>query len=203
MLVPVNLLWKVRLSIRKKLALGGIFSVTVIIMVFAIVRVIVISSYSPQPDQSWLYMWSSVEQAVCKSILSQLLETAPVDDGEPGSHSTIHTAIMVACLASFPSLFGNSERDRNHWAGTKKLVHLLLSPRSWSRKSFTEISEFDEQESNAAFNLPGIPGGTMTAVRTFIDKQGKTVTSNSHSIAMTEEDEDSSSLAGHIAHRQV
>ena len=60
------MLWKVRLSIRKKFALGGIFSITVIIMVFAIIRVVVVSSYSQQPDQSWLYLWSSIEQAVCK-----------------------------------------------------------------------------------------------------------------------------------------
>ena len=65
-LVPVNLLRKVRLSVRKKLALGGLFSITVIIMVFAIIRVVVVSSYSHRPDQTWLYLWSGVEQAVCK-----------------------------------------------------------------------------------------------------------------------------------------
>lgn len=73
MLVPVTLLWRVRLSIRKKLALGGIFSITVLIMVFAVVRVIVVSSYSSEPDQSWLYMWSSIEQTVCTSFLSYLI----------------------------------------------------------------------------------------------------------------------------------
>ena len=60
------MLWKVRLSIRKKCALGGIFSVTVIIMVFAIIRVVMVGSYSEQPDLSWFYLWSSIEQAVCK-----------------------------------------------------------------------------------------------------------------------------------------
>ncbi|KAL8881565.1 MAG: hypothetical protein Q9198_001254 [Flavoplaca austrocitrina] len=33
-------------------------------MVFAIIRVVVVSSYSHQPDQTWLYLWSGVEQAV-------------------------------------------------------------------------------------------------------------------------------------------
>ena len=68
-LVPVNLLWKVRLSLRKKLTLGSIFSITVVIMVIAVIRVVVVSNYSSEPDMSWLYMWSSVEQAVCKSFL--------------------------------------------------------------------------------------------------------------------------------------
>lgn len=176
---------------------------TVITMVFATVPVIVTSSYSSEPDQPWLYIWSSVEQAVCKSSMSERTLTAPVDDSEPGLHPMFHIAIMVACIASFRSLFKNSDRDPKHWAATKKLVRLLFSPRSWSRKSFKEISEFDEQEPHAAMNLPDIPGGTMTGVRTFIDKQGKTVISNTQSIAMTEGDEVFVPLSAHMAHRQV
>lgn len=43
----------------------------------------------------------------------------------------------------------------------------------------------------------------MTGVRTFIDKQGKTVISESHSVAMTEDDGDSVTLSGHVARGQV
>ncbi|KAL9594377.1 MAG: hypothetical protein Q9219_007071 [cf. Caloplaca sp. 3 TL-2023] len=78
--VPVNMLWKVKISLRQKLALGGIFSITVVIMVFAIIRVVVVSNFSQTPDQTWLYMWSSVEQTV------------------------------FACLASFRALFTKSKR---------------------------------------------------------------------------------------------
>lgn len=65
-LVPVKLLWNVQISLRKKVALAGVFSITLIIMVFAIIRVVVVSSFSHQLDQTWLYMWSSIEQTVCK-----------------------------------------------------------------------------------------------------------------------------------------
>ena len=54
------------------MALGGIFSITVFIMLFAIVRVVVVSSYSHQPDQTWLYMWSNIEQAVCELLASSI-----------------------------------------------------------------------------------------------------------------------------------
>lgn len=68
-LVPFNLLRQVRLSIPKKLALGGLFSITVIIMVFAVIRVVVVVSSDShhELDQTWLYLWSGVEQAVCES----------------------------------------------------------------------------------------------------------------------------------------
>ena len=65
-LIPVRLLWNVQISLRKKLALTGLFSITVIIMLFAIIRVVVVSSDSHRLDQTWLYLWSSVEQTVCK-----------------------------------------------------------------------------------------------------------------------------------------
>ena len=58
------MLWNVKISLRKKLALAVIFSITMIIMVFAIIRVVVVSTFSHQLDQTWLYMWSSVEQTV-------------------------------------------------------------------------------------------------------------------------------------------
>ena len=76
-LVPITLLWKVRLNYRKKFALGGIFCITVIIMVFAIIRVIVVSSYSEEPDETWLYTWSSIEQAVCNSTPSHFIFPRP------------------------------------------------------------------------------------------------------------------------------
>ncbi|KAL9002678.1 MAG: hypothetical protein Q9188_004404 [Gyalolechia gomerana] len=78
MAIPIGMLWKVQMSLRKKLALVGIFSLAVITTIFAIVRVTSISALTHQPETSWSYMWSSIEVCV---------------------------AIIVACLASFRSLF--------------------------------------------------------------------------------------------------
>ena len=62
--IPISLLWKVEITVKQKVALAGIFSLAVITMTFAIVRVTVISILTQQPDVSWLYMWSFVEQTV-------------------------------------------------------------------------------------------------------------------------------------------
>ena len=64
------MLWKVQISLRQKLGLAVIFSITVIIMIIAIIRAVLVSSLSHQPDQTWLYTWCSVEQTVCKFPLS-------------------------------------------------------------------------------------------------------------------------------------
>ncbi|OMP88825.1 hypothetical protein BK809_0005546, partial [Diplodia seriata] len=59
--IPISMLWKVRISPKRKVGLAAVFSVIVITIVFAIVRVAVISSLTVQPDMSWLYMWSNIE----------------------------------------------------------------------------------------------------------------------------------------------
>ncbi|KAL9002118.1 MAG: hypothetical protein Q9188_004939 [Gyalolechia gomerana] len=104
-LVPVNLLRTVRLSVRKKIALSSIFTITVFTMVFAIIRVVVVSSYSKQPNQTWLYLWSGIEQAV---------------------------SIIVACIASFPALFRSSEREKHHNIGPSR-THALWKMSTFTR----------------------------------------------------------------------
>lgn len=62
--IPILMLWNVQISLRKKLALMGIFSLTVIVMVVAIVRVAVVTTKNTNADISWLYFWSNIEIAV-------------------------------------------------------------------------------------------------------------------------------------------
>ena len=81
--IPFVILWQVRIPLTKKLALTGIFSLVIITMVFAILRVTLISKLTKQPDTSWSYMWSAIEQNI---------------------------AIIVACLASFRTLFTQDQR---------------------------------------------------------------------------------------------
>ncbi|KAF1999552.1 hypothetical protein P154DRAFT_381605, partial [Amniculicola lignicola CBS 123094] len=61
LLIPMVMLWKVRISRRRKLALGAVFSATVFIIVFAIVRVALIDSRIWKRDTTWLCIWSNVE----------------------------------------------------------------------------------------------------------------------------------------------
>ena len=70
--IPIKMLWRVQMSLRKKCALAGIFLLATITCVFAIVRVTVISTLTRQPDTSWSYMWSSIEQCIGKRPLLQL-----------------------------------------------------------------------------------------------------------------------------------
>lgn len=69
MLIPITMLWGVQMKPSRKFALGGIFSLVIITMIFAIVRTVLVGSIQGRlPDSSWLYMWSAVETSVGKLI---------------------------------------------------------------------------------------------------------------------------------------
>ncbi len=59
------MLWHVRIPLRQKLILIGIFSVTVVVIVIAIIRVIIIKYQNGYLDTSWLYLWSNIEVSTC------------------------------------------------------------------------------------------------------------------------------------------
>ncbi|CAH0038138.1 unnamed protein product [Clonostachys solani] len=99
--IPFRILWNVRIPFKKKALLLGVFSLTIIIMVVAIIRVALVKGISSEVRVSsidWLYFWSNIEAGI---------------------------AIVVACLASFRQLFvynkesqegsGRSGR-RNPWS---------------------------------------------------------------------------------------
>ncbi len=65
--VPILMLWNVHISWKKKLALIGLFSLTIIVIIFSIVRVAVVTSRKSQADVTWLYMLSNIEMAGCTS----------------------------------------------------------------------------------------------------------------------------------------
>ena len=63
--IPVLLLWNVKMPLEKKLALLGIFSLTIFVMLVSIVRVAVTrTSATIQADQTWLFLWAHVEMGV-------------------------------------------------------------------------------------------------------------------------------------------
>lgn len=82
--IPISMMWNVRILWQQKLALMGLFSLTIVATIVSILRVTLVTSNEHQPDSTWLYTWSNLDMAV---------------------------AIIVACLASFRQLFIKSEHN--------------------------------------------------------------------------------------------
>lgn len=88
MSIPIHLLWKVQISLRRKLLLGGIFSLSLVIILFSILRITLVTKTRDSrrllPEQTWLFLWGYIEASI---------------------------AVIVACLASFRTLFTKPERS--------------------------------------------------------------------------------------------
>lgn len=64
------MLWNVRIPLRKKAILLGIFSLIIVVVVISIIRVRVIlgKDKDKNPDITWMYFWSNLEMATCKNF---------------------------------------------------------------------------------------------------------------------------------------
>lgn len=107
------MLWNVRIPLRKKVALLGVFSLTIIIMVVSVIRVAFVRGFGvglgeQTATTEWLFLWSYVEMAVGEFRLPlfnrQLTNLGP-------------KAIIVACTASFRQLFVFSRKQQTQRTG--------------------------------------------------------------------------------------
>lgn len=69
LVLPISLLWKVKISLRQKLTLGALLSLTVFTVAVAIARIILALDVIAELDVTWLNMLSVVEQDVGTSSL--------------------------------------------------------------------------------------------------------------------------------------
>jgi hypothetical protein len=103
LIIPFTILWQVRLDMRRKLALGALFALTLLIIVCAITRTVVVTNTAigPYIDITWLYLWYKIELDLGMCSSQNCFEQSPYRI----------LAIVVACLASFRALF-TSQKNR-------------------------------------------------------------------------------------------
>lgn len=68
--LPWKLLWVVKRSRAEKIAIGSIVGLGVIIIVFAVVRVIVTNTTRTHPELVWLALWSAIESTIAVIVVS-------------------------------------------------------------------------------------------------------------------------------------
>ncbi|KAH8694267.1 hypothetical protein BGW36DRAFT_384622 [Talaromyces proteolyticus] len=71
MLLPIKLIWALRLPLGQKFAIGGLFSIGIICVVMAVVRTVQIGSQAKSnstPSSSWLSFWAMIEAGIAVVI---------------------------------------------------------------------------------------------------------------------------------------
>ncbi|KJZ70911.1 hypothetical protein HIM_09704 [Hirsutella minnesotensis 3608] len=138
MLLPTILLWNTRVRWSKKLAIIGLFSLSIVTMVVAIVRTAMLST-NKRPDGnfdvSWLWLWSAVEPSVGK------YNFVPKSEHIADAVFAIK-AIVVCGLSAFPQLFTQSHRNKKR-VYTPSETYLRMMSRIRSKKKRKEDSWLD------------------------------------------------------------
>ncbi|MCJ1259438.1 hypothetical protein MMC24_007275 [Lignoscripta atroalba] len=111
MALPLRLLWGLQITTRQKLALAGIFSLGLVIIVFAIVRVIETSASTHHVDPIWLALWSMVEASVDK-LISPSAASAIIVSNLP-SFRVLLTTRSISAYKKTPSS-SNSRLSRSN-----------------------------------------------------------------------------------------
>ena len=138
--LPFMIVWHVKIPPRKKFVLLTVFSLTVVVMVVAIVRVAVVNSPTKNPSISWLYLWSSIEMTTCMCwtfpVKSESLTIVP--------HYKLLSLPVLHRFANFLSQaaaeINLAERDE-----ILRLAVYTLSLRLWAYLSEAHLSNPREQ----------------------------------------------------------
>jgi hypothetical protein len=73
MILPIRIIWNLHMPLAQRISIGGIFSVGIICIVMACIRVIQIgvkSGGASTPSSSWLALWGITEASMGMSPLS-------------------------------------------------------------------------------------------------------------------------------------
>ncbi|KFY20341.1 hypothetical protein V491_03805 [Pseudogymnoascus sp. VKM F-3775] len=68
--LPWKLLWVVKRSRAEKIAIGSIVGLGVIIIFFAVIRVIVTNTTRTHPELVWLAVWSAIESTIAVIVVT-------------------------------------------------------------------------------------------------------------------------------------
>lgn len=160
MMVPITILWNVRIPLGKKIVFIGLFSLTLITIVIAIVRAVDISVTrrgTGREDTSFLWLWTAI-QASLGMWFSDLTLTNLVQKFLANIDACLNlTAVIISCLSSFPQLFNQGKaKQKPVWVPTDTYYRRLQLRMKVPTKKFNTAHDFSSTISVPARSLPGV-----------------------------------------------
>lgn len=147
--VPIEILWKVQIDLRKKLALGAIFSLTAFVIAVAIARAAVVTSLGGLAiDMPLIAFLGGLEVTVGSSCAEFQISLQAFFQTD---HET--TAVVIACLVSFRALFTRPDRKfrplhGNHHQGEMKPLKYITPTRENVSGQTPKISNMTPNQEN-------------------------------------------------------
>ena len=185
--IPIYLILKIRTRWTQKLALACSLCLTIVMIAITITRASGIR---------WRGKLDSIWEVFFQMIAAE-------------------KGLILAAVSAFRALYisrakerrkRSPETQRSRWVSLNRVLYFLLSPRTWRfRPTGSGKENLVDGDVESGNEFPSIPGGTLTGMRSFIDRQGQPTAQGSQvidSIALTEEDDGSWPLSEDIRSTQ-
>lgn len=145
LIIPVVQLWRIQISLRQKFILGTSLSLSLFMIIIAIIRISKLHLGVYSVDFMWMTFWHQVEAS---------------------------TAVIMVSFSAFRTFFvarGSRRREEQrrhlHWYMSKKN---RVAAAAGVAKRWRKLRSKDEEMNQ----LPEIPRATMTGMSTFIREEG-------------------------------
>ncbi|KAG2416114.1 hypothetical protein HFD88_007306 [Aspergillus terreus] len=91
MILPIRLIWNLRMSLSRKISIGALFGLGWICMAVSIIRVVELGNNwgNGTPEPVWLALWGIIEGSVGK--------TSPPEQPEYAPHMSPWIAVIIGC----------------------------------------------------------------------------------------------------------
>ena len=162
--IPIALLWRARIAIRQKIGLGITLSLSAVMAILALIRIGGMRLANGALDEVWVLFWLQQECSVAVTMVS----------------ITAFRSLFVAGQHSTPA------RGSPRWyihvsrigSAVKRSVELLLPKTKRDRFQLSDSLPLSSQDDEGKRPMvirsadPQIPSGTITGVRSALDKAG-------------------------------
>ena len=161
MAIPIKYIWTVQISIRSKVALLVLFSLTIFTMIVAIIRV-TLSLRTRREDDSWIYIWAAIEPAVGKKPTQYLFRShRKTNFSGAANHRSLTCLSHYHCIRCLLPCFSDPGSQAEQIQTTNRPKGVAIWYKRWPSLAWKWISSARTQD---VFELV-IGGGSCAAGR--------------------------------------
>lgn len=113
MAIPILLVWNVQMRWKKKIALLGLFSLSILTIIIALILIVSATRWgSARHDRSFTTLFSTMEPPVGKhlGLLCSLIAAL----NPANQHLRNQSGLIISCLSAFPHLFSRSRSKQGY-----------------------------------------------------------------------------------------
>lgn len=170
--IPILVLQKSQMKPKQKLGLGIFLCLSLVMILITIIRASNLPNRNPL--STWQYMWLYLEACIA-TIMASITAFRTLFVQRNSADKKQKAAAAAAAVSPPSGSYYSSVREKL----LRKMGRWKRLGGGWEEMSSGERAGSDEGSAKGGKDLPQVPSATMTGIRTFIYRNGRTVDEDS------------------------